>query len=87
MKFKVINYYIYPTDKTNAYGLTHPIPFGIRKIGRNSPYKYIVYCAHKYRGKHIEGNPGKTPQEAIDSMLMWLENSVDPGSDSSDWTV
>lgn len=87
MKFEVSNNNICPTDKTNTYGLTYPIPIEIIENKRNNPYRYIVRCLHKYRGKHIEGNPGRTQQEAINSMLMWLENSVDPDSNSSDWTI
>ncbi|MBO7439001.1 MAG: hypothetical protein J6U21_04915 [Bacteroidales bacterium] len=82
-KFKVENDWLLPTDPNKTYG----IPKGIIIVihGNKRDGFYAGSDSWYLRTSPIHGETRRTKKEAIDSLLMWLENSVDETTTEKDW--
>ena len=82
-KFKVENGWLLPTDTNKTYGMPKGIIIVTR--GNNRDGFYAGSESWHLRTSPIHGETAKTEKEAIDSLLMWLENSVDETTTEKDW--
>ena len=83
-KFKVENDLLLPSDPNKSYGL----PKGGIMITIGANKKDGIYAESKvwkFKTMPIHGLPAKTDKEAIDTLLMWLENAVDDTTTEKDW--
>ena len=58
------------------------LPYEIKKE-RNIFYASI--SGFTYKGTKPMGDSKKTPDEALDSLLSWLRNSLNPDDTNTDW--
>lgn len=82
-KFKVENDWLFPTDPNKTYGMPKGIAIVIHGDIKNG--FYAGSDSWNLKTSPIHGEIAKTECEAIDSLLMWLENSVDETTTDKDW--
>ena len=83
-KFKVENERLLPTDPNKTYGFP-ALGISIKITGNKRDGYHAGSDFWKLKTSPIHGEAARTEKEAIDSLLMWLENAVDDTTTEQDW--
>lgn len=81
-KFKVENGWLLPTDTNKSYGI--PIGIAITIHGNKEDGFYAGTDSWNFKTSPIYGDVAHTETETIDSLLVWLDNSVDETTTEKD---